>query len=88
MQLVRVRHVVHEQQQLVRARFERLEHRRHRRPVLADESVPVATVRSMPTPVSLARCHCPQPLYSDDSGAGPKWMWMMSVSVPMPSGPV
>ena len=32
--------------------------------------VPVATVRSMPTPVSFARCHCPQPLYSDDSAPG------------------
>ncbi len=33
--------------------------------------VPVATVRSMPTPRASARCHCPHPFSSDDAGAGP-----------------
>ena len=33
--------------------------------------VPVATVRSMPMPLSSARCHWPQPLFSDDSMPGP-----------------
>ena len=89
MQHMRVGHVMHEQQQIVRTRRERLIQARHRRRILTDKSrarcdrTIHADARFHP-PDAIVPSHFFRRIQSPVHNATP----MMSVSPPAPSGPV
>ena len=70
-QLVGVGHVVEEEEQVVGGGGQGLVDLGHLGGYWPTKPVPVATVRSMPTPRWSALCHWPQPLRSLDSMLGP-----------------